>query len=95
VHIIPTDQDSAEQVHPSWCDRQHTGPVHTADVGGQDIELSDETLHVSLFQLGDEPVQVWLCQHAGDNTLVIPMPVEQAAELGRRLLEAATTEVTL
>jgi hypothetical protein len=79
--------------HPAWCDRSHNSdyPVHTADVGQQDIELGDEiSLSVSLYQSGDDPTQVWLCEHRHDNTTVTPLTPEQAGELGRRLLAAGS-----
>jgi hypothetical protein len=86
---IPTPGDRA--VHPVWCNRQHAEdyPVHTAEVGEQDIELGETELSVSLYQYGGDPMQVWLCEHRRDDTAVTVLTGEQAAELGRRLLGAA------
>src|SRR5436309_3521241 len=90
------DQPAGPAEHPAWCSRQHNPgyPVHTADVGDQDIEVSqDRSLSVSLFQRGTDPAQVWLCEHnaRNDETTVIPLTAAQAEQLGRRLLEAAGT----
>ncbi len=76
--------------HPSWCPRQHTGPLHTADVGAEDIELAGgPDLSVNLYQLDTEPVQVWLCSHSHDETTVTALTPAQAGELARRLFDAA------
>ena len=87
------DQPAGRTVHPAWCDRQHNEdyPVHTADIGDQDIELGDTDLSVSLYQQGDGPALVWLCEHQHDNTTVTALSADQATTLGQRLLEAAQT----
>jgi hypothetical protein len=90
--VEQTRHSAAELPHPAWCDGHHNPeyPVHTADVGADDIEVTaDRDLSVQLFQSGDEPAQVWLCEHSRMNTAVMPLTAEQAAELGRRLLAAA------
>jgi hypothetical protein len=78
--------------HPAWCDEHHNPdwPVHTADVGAEDIAVTPEVdVSVQVFQSGDEPAQVWLCEHSRMNTAVTALTAEQAAELGQRLLDAA------
>src|SRR6266545_1180225 len=85
---------SIPEAHPDWCDREHTpdNPVHSIAVGAEDIEINaDRDLSVGLYQHDTDPPQVWVCEHSRsrDETAAIPLTVEQAAELGRRLLDAA------
>jgi hypothetical protein len=82
-----------ELEHPAWCDGRHgpAHPIHLGDIGTEDIEVSAEMdLSVSLYQQDGQPVQVWLGEHRRTDTAVTALTAEQAAELGRRLLSAAT-----
>jgi hypothetical protein len=84
--------DAADLPHPPWCDGRHNPeyPVHTADVGVEDIPVSpDADLSVGLFQHGADEPQVWLLEHRRTDTAVTSLSAEQAAELGRRLMAAA------
>ncbi len=82
---------SIPEAHPSWCDRQHNPdyPVHTAEIGDDDIPVGDVGLAVSLYQHGEHPPQVWLARHTFYETQINQLTPEQAAELGRRLIDAA------
>jgi hypothetical protein len=78
--------------HPPWCDGRHGPghPVHLGDVGGPDIEVSSELdLSVALYMHEGRPVEVWLAERRRTDTAVTQLTVEQANELGRRLMAAA------
>jgi hypothetical protein len=77
--------------HPRWCDQSHNPgyPVHTRDVGDDDLPLeSERDLAVSLYQEGEETPQVWIAEHGRMVTAVTPLTPGVARELGERLIAA-------
>jgi hypothetical protein len=77
--------------HPRWCDQSHNPgyPVHTRDVGDDDLPLdSERDLAVSLYQEDEKAPLVWIAEHGRMVTAVTPLPAEVARELGERLIAA-------